>query len=177
MRFLIFVSIVFCLLAGCSPKAIPISSRQPDLLFWLPHLRDSVQSNRYRMELVRDKASISGIWIVKRMDDTWRGTLVNEFGMKMFDFICTANKCELQNMVAMVDKWYIKKTIAGDVQFMLEMDNPAYKKGRMVGRKHNNDTLTVTYKKKKILQRLENDEMVMNNQKHNLTYSFRKMVE
>ena len=177
MRFLTFVSLVFFLFAGCSPKAVPISSSKSDHIFWLSQLRDSVQKNSYRIMLDRDKFNISGIWIVKHIDGAWRGTIVNEFGLKMFDFTCTANTCELKNVMAMMDKWYIRKTVARDVQFMLEIDNQEYKTGKKAVRSRNNDTLTIVYKNQIIFQRYASGEMVMHNRKRDLTYSFKKMEE
>jgi hypothetical protein len=112
---------------------------------------------------------------VKYVDNSWRGAMVNEFGLKMFDFTCTASKCELINVMAMMNVWYIKKTIARDVQFMLEIDNPAYKAGQKAERRQNNNTLTITRKKGKIIQRFATGEMTMHNRKHNLTYSFKKI--
>jgi len=176
MRFLIFVSLAaHCLFTACSPKVAPISGNKPDITFWLPQQRDSIQRNNYRIIIDTDNINISGFWIVKRVDETWSGTMINEFGFKMFDFTCTAKKCKLLNVVAIMDKWYIKKTIAGDVQFMLEIDNPEYKTGRKTDRQHINDSLTISYKKEKMLQRFVTGEMTMHNRKHNLKYSFKKM--
>jgi len=175
MRYLLFVSLAFVLLAGCSPKIIPAISKS-DLRFWLPDLRDSVQRNNYRITISTGKMNITGIWVVKQMDESWRGIMMNEFGLKMFDFICTPKTCELKNVTVFANKWYIKKTIAGDVQFILEIDHPNYKKGRTAHRNWNNDTLTITGKSK-TLQRFANGEMVMHNKKRGLTYSFRKMEE
>jgi len=129
------------------------------------------------MAISKDNVNISGIWIVKLIDESWRGTMVNEFGLKMLDFTCTAKACKLLNVVAIMDKWYIKKTIARDVQFMLEIDNPAYKAGRKADRRMINDTLTISYKREKLLQRFATGEMVMHNRKRNLTYSFKKIDE
>ena len=174
MKYLLFVSIVLFLAAGCSPKTLPTSSHKPDNQFWQPQLRDSIQKNTYRIVFSTEKMSISGIWIVKYMDNSWRGTMVNEFGMKMFDFICTPCACELKNVVAMMDKWYIKKTIAEDLLFILEIDHPKCNMNR--NSIMNNDTLTITYKKK-TLQRFATGEMVMHNKKRNLRYSFVKMED
>jgi len=176
MRFLIFVSLILGLLTGCSPKIVLVSNVKSDLHFWLPQLRDSIQKNDYRITISTDKFNISGIWVVKQMDDSWRGIMMNEFGLKMFDFICTANKCELKNVAALANKWYIRKTIADDMQFILEIDNSTYKKGRTAHRSRNNDTLTIA-KKNKMLQRFATGEMVLYNKKRNLTYAFKKMEE
>ena len=176
MRFLLFANIALFLFAGCSPKIAPTVSRNPDFQFWQPHLRDSVQINRYRIAMSRDNMNISGIWLVRYMDETWRGTMVNEFGLKMFDFTCTARTCKLINVVALIDRWHIRRTIARDVQFMLEIDNPTFKAGQRADRTLNNGALTISHKNK-LLQRFANDEMVMQNKRHNLTYSFNKMDE
>jgi len=176
MRFLTFVSLALCLLAGCSPKLASVSGGKYDIPFWTPQLRDNVQTNRYRIAIVKDELNISGIWMVKRMDETWRGAMINEFGLKIFDFTCTANRCKIIHPVAMMDKWYIKKTIADDVQFMLEADNPAYKTGRTARRSLDNNTLTIT-NKNRMLQRLPSGEMAMYNKKRNLTYTLNKMED
>ena len=173
MRFLLFVSLFLGLLTGCSSKIAPANVKT-DLYFWTQELRDNTQKNDYRITISTDKFNISGIWLVRLIDNSWRGTMMNEFGLKMFDFICTSNKCELKNVAALADRWHIRKTIADDVQFILEIDNPAYKKGRTAQRSLNGDTLTITGKNK-LLQRFPNGEMVMINKKRNLTYTFRPL--
>ena len=177
MRYLTLVSLVLCLFAGCSPKIVPISSGKSDIPFWLPHLRDSVQRNTYRITISTDKMNISGVWIVKQVDEQWRGTMMNEFGLKILDFECSENRCTLKNVTALANKWYIKKTISEDIQFILEIDHPAFKTGRTTDKNWKNDTLTVTGKNGKILQRFANDEMVMYNKKRDLTYAFKRIEE
>ena len=172
MRFLLSVSLILFLFTACLPI---VASPQPDTNFWLPQLRDSVQKNSYRISINRNNTNISGILMVKYIDGSWLGTLVNEFGLKVFDFSCNAKKCELKNVFTMIDKRYIKKTISNDIQFMLEIDNPEYKTGRAASKIMNNDTLTVLYKKEIVLQRFETGEMIMNNKKRKLMYSFKKM--
>jgi len=176
MRYLLFVSFVFVLLSGCSPKIVTASIPKSDLQFWLPQLRDSVQNNKYRITINTGKMNISGIWVVKQMNESWRGTMMNEFGLKMFDFICTPKKCELKNVTAFANKWYIKKTIAADLQFILEIDHQNFKKGRTAHRSWHNDTLTITNDYMK-LQRFANGEMAMYHKKRSLTYTFRKMED
>ena len=175
MRFLRFIS--YCLFLGlltsCSPKIATVSNIDMQH-FWTPQLRDDTQKNDYRITISTDKFNIGGIWVVRQIDNSWRGIIMNEFGLKMFDFICTAKKCELKNVFAAANKWYIRKTIAEDIQFILEIDNPAFKKGRIAKRILDSDALTITHKNK-ILQRFPNGEMVMKNEKRNLTYSFRKI--
>jgi len=165
---------VFCLFAGCSPKVAPTGSRNTDFHFWQPHLRDSLQVNRYRIMMSKDNMNISGIWMVRYMDKSWRGTMVNEFGLKMFDFTCMPSDCKLINVAALIDKRHIRRTISRDVQFMLEIDHQAFKAGQKADRNQSNDALTISYNKR-VLQRFANGEMKMQNRRHNLTYSFKKM--
>ena len=190
MRFLIFVSILFCQMSDIRLSDTRLSDfRQSDVLssevgyrisenrtsenhFWLPQLRDSVQMNRYRIAMSKDNMNISGIWVVMNVDGEWRGTMVNEFGMKMFDFTCNAKNCKLLNVVSVINKWHIRRTIANDLQFILEIDNPAYKTGRRADRHMSDDILIISYKKNKMLQRFASGEMLMHNRKRNLTYSF-----
>ena len=196
MKYLLFVSLAFfpntiCDCSTCDNTTcdlrlaicdIQTSDNQSsdhltsDLRFWLPDLRDSVKNNNYRITINTGKMDISGIWVVRQMNESWRGILMNEFGMKLFDFICTAKECKLMNVTTFANKWYIKKTIADDIRFILEIDNPCYKEGRTVHRSVNNDTLTIT-SKNKMLQRFANGEMVMYNKKRGLTYTFRKMED
>ena len=176
MKFLQFVSfgLFWGLITSCLPKIATVSNIDTMQHFWTPQLRDDTQKNDYRINISTDKFNISGIWVVRQIDNSWRGIIMNEFGLKMFDFICTAKKCELKNVFTAANKWYIRKTIAEDIQFILEIDNPAFKKGRTAQRSFNNNTLTITHEDK-LLQRFPSGKMVMNNKKRNLRYSFKKI--
>ena len=55
----------------------------------------------------------------KSSDDGIVGTVVNEFGMKAFDFIYDNKKVQLLNIVAFLDKWYIRKVLRKDLAFIL----------------------------------------------------------
>ncbi len=175
MKYLLSVSLCLCLFAACSTSTKVLQQEVPAIPFWNEQLRDSVQKNSYRITIEVAKVNISGIWIVKKVDGMWKGTLINEFGLKMFDFTCTAEKCQLINVVTMIDKWYIKRTLAGDVQFMLEIDNSAYKAGRQANRYWETDTLVVAYEKDKEFRRLPTNELVMRNEKRNITYSLKRI--
>ena len=75
-----------------------------------------------KMSLVIDtpKASISGICLMQREEQKVVGTVVNEFGIKAFDFEVDANarKVKLLNTIAFLNKWYIRRTIASDLKFL-----------------------------------------------------------
>jgi hypothetical protein len=62
--------------------------------------------------------NLSGILAVKRFGEEWRGSLVNEFGLKAFDFAVKKRRCRLLNTFALLNKWYIRKAIEGDLSFL-----------------------------------------------------------
>jgi hypothetical protein len=47
------------------------------------------------------------------------GTLVSEMGMKAFDFTFANGKATVFNVIAPLDKWYIRKVLRGDFAFIL----------------------------------------------------------
>jgi hypothetical protein len=65
------------------------------------------------------QAEISGIMVIKYMENEWRGSLINEFGIKAFDFIAPPGKCKLQNTISFLNKWYIRKTVESDFACLL----------------------------------------------------------
>jgi len=62
---------------------------------------------------------LTGIAMFKYMNDEWRGTVMNEFGVKAFDFVAPQGKCKLQNVLPFMDKWYIRRTIVSDFSHLL----------------------------------------------------------
>ena len=51
------------------------------------------------------------------------GTLVNEMGVKAFDFTYANGKSKVLNVIAPLDKWYIRKVLRGDLTFILSNIN------------------------------------------------------
>jgi hypothetical protein len=152
------------------------SSAHISVPFWTPEMLDSVKKNEFRLLFSSEKAEITGILVVKNINNVWRGAIINEFGIKVFDFQTAAKDCKLMNVISFMDKWYIKKEMASDLQFIMEIDNSDYKIGCEANRKLVDDTLVVTYKKEKELQRLPNGEIIYKNHKRNLTYSLKKIT-
>jgi len=175
MRYLIFVSLFVGLLTACSaPKKIA-SGGSDSLPFWTAELMDSVKKNDFRITFSSPKATVTGLYIVKQVDGEWRGTLINEFGLKVFDFACSPKKCTLMNVIPFLDKWYIKKTVAADIQFIISIDNPSYNIGVQSNRQIVGDTLVVNYKKEKELRRFPDGAIQYKNYKRELTYSLKKI--
>ncbi|MDO4164503.1 MAG: hypothetical protein Q4D56_08985 [Bacteroides sp.] len=100
--------------------------------------------------------TLSGV-CVTRMEQNGDGALsiVNEFGIKAFDALYTADKdkLKLQNVIKMLDKWYMRRVIAKDMALIL---NPHKKipKSRTVSRPEDGSIL-LTNKRFKITYQLQ----------------------
>ena len=72
-------------------------------------------------------AAVSGICIVKHCGSEVAGSMVNEFGVKMLDFVYTLRngKIECRNVIKMMDKWYIRKVVKADLKFLFTHDTSA----------------------------------------------------
>jgi hypothetical protein len=138
--------------------------------FWTSEIRNPTLKNDFRMLITSPKANITGVFIVKQIDGAWKGTLINEFGLKVFDFVSTPKKYELLNVISFLDKWYIKKVIASDIQFIIDIDNPDYYAGKQAHWMWEQDTLSVNYKNEKELRRLPDGKVEYKNNKRALHY-------
>lgn len=77
-------------------------------------------------------ADLSGILIVKKREGVMVGTLVNEFGIKAFDFELNSNvkgrlgsgkRVKLIDVVKFMDRWYIRRVLRRDIDYMLSFPN------------------------------------------------------
>lgn len=73
---------------------------------------------RYRVDINFGEAWVSGILMVRDEEDMRRGTMMNEFGIRAFDFEVTPRSAKLDNVMPMMDKWYIRREIAADLQLL-----------------------------------------------------------
>jgi len=64
---------------------------------------------------------ISGIIIAKTTNDTVKAVFLNEFGIKAFEFEAIQGKCKLTNVMELIYKWYIRKTIEKDFAFIFSV--------------------------------------------------------
>ena len=172
---LLFVRLIAC----SSPAAVtkqPEGSTLSDFVVWTPDLRSDELKNSYQFLLKTPKNSVTGICVLKKMDAEWRGTLINEMGVKVFDFIVTDKKCELLNVISMMDKWYIKKTVAADLYFLFNADNPNVPFQKRTKRFERQGINVVSYAKKQILVQPD-DAVLLVNGAHRLLYELRKIHE
>jgi hypothetical protein len=177
--FLLFAGLGALFLGGCaavSPltvKRMPASVRS-DQMVWNAGNRSDSLKNSYRAVLKTPGNSLTGICILKRNGDEWRGTLINEMGVKAFDFIVTGEKCELLNVFPAMDRWYVKKTVAADLYFLFNADHPEAPFRGKPERFEQDGRLVVNYKRKQILVRPDGAVLLLNN-RHNLEYELRNM--
>jgi hypothetical protein len=185
MKYFPFVNgFLFCSLlvwmVGCSSVA-PVVKRTAgaqsvDFAVWTADLRSDELKNSYRIVLKTPGNSITGLCMLKKNGDEWRGTLINEMGAKAFDFIVTDGKCELLHVIALMDKWYIKKTVAADLHFLFNVDNPKAPFQKRLKRFEQQGMKVVNYQKKQLLVKPDGAVLLVN-RRRNLQYELRKMVE
>ena len=167
-------------LVGCSSASTVVKrssdARSSDFVVWTPEFRSDEVKNSYRIVLKTHRNSITGLCFLKKINDEWRGTLMNEMGATAFGFIVTGEKCELLNVISMMDKWYIKKTIAADLYFFIQVDNPNIPFYNRLERFEQNGNRIVNYKKRQVVVG-EDGAVKLINKRRKLQYELRKMVE
>lgn len=80
------------------------------------------QRARYNAMIEMPKTYVSGVCIMLREGETVKGSLFNEFGISALDFIYNEqkDKVKLQNVMGMMNKWYIKKVLKKDLRALLK---------------------------------------------------------
>jgi hypothetical protein len=167
-------------MVGCSSVAPVVKrtaeARKSDFVVWTTNFRSDEQANRYQMILKTPDNTITGLFGLRKNGAEWRGTLINEMGMQAFNFIVTDEKCELLNVISMMDKWYIKKTVAADLYFLINADNPNASFQKKAKRFEQNGVKVVNYKKKQLLV-MPDGSVKLINRRRNLQYELRKIME
>jgi hypothetical protein len=168
------------LFAGCVAVSPAVkraeTARKSDARVWTEDFHSGSLKNRYRVALKTPDKSITGLCILKKSGDEWRGTLISEMGAKAFDFIVTDGKCELLNVIPAMDKWYVKKTVAADLYYLFNVDNPKAPFQKRLERFEQDGRLVVNYGKKQILAEPDGSLRLINSRRK-LQYELRKMVE
>ena len=179
MKYLL-LSLLSVLFIGCSSVKPAIKRNTTavasEAIVWKSGFRSDTEKNSFRAILKTSGSSITGLCITKKNGDEWRGTFINEMGAKAFDFIITDDKCELLNVISMMDKWYIKKTVAADLYYLFNVDNPKAAFHKKLDRFEQGGNLVINLKKKQIIVKPDGSVLLMNN-RHGLQYELRKMAE
>ena len=126
-KYLLLISILLLSLVSLTVQA------QDSLLVQQPPLSDSIGcKTRYATTIELSKGYLSGITIMVREADVYHGVLFNEFGITALEFTYQpqTKKVELIEVIAMLDKWYIRRVLKNDLQHVMEnlmKGNPTYK--------------------------------------------------
>ena len=116
-------------------SVLPISAQ--DLADQHP-LPDSIGSKmKYNATIEMKKGYLSGICILIRDKDGYKGSIFNEFGISVLDFTYqpVTGKVKLENVIHLLDKWYIKRLLKQDLSQVIKnlqngisiYDNKKYK--------------------------------------------------
>ena len=126
-KYLLLISILLLSLASLTVQA------QDSLIVQQAPLLDSIGcKTRYATTIELSKGYLSGITIMVREADVYHGVLFNEFGITALEFTYQpqTKKVELIEVIAMLDKWYIRRVLKNDLQYVMEnlmKGNPTYK--------------------------------------------------
>ena len=100
---------------------------------------------------------ITGLCIMDTATDgSVVGTVVNEMGVKAFDFTYSNGRAKVLNVIGPMNKWYIRKVLNRDFTFILS----------------NIDKPTDVTCKKRALKRQADGDIIVTNSKYKISYTF-----
>ena len=126
-KYLLLISILLLPLMSLMVQA------QDSLIAQQTPLSDSIGcKTKYATTIELSKGYLSGITIMVREADVYHGVLFNEFGITALEFTYQPQikKVELLEVIAMLDKWYTRRVLKNDLQYVMEnlmKGNPTYK--------------------------------------------------
>nr|WP_302688140.1 hypothetical protein [uncultured Prevotella sp.] len=92
---------------------------------------------KYNASIEMKKGYLSGICMLIRDKDGYKGSIFNEFGISVLDFTYqpVTGKVKLENVIQLLDKWYIKRLLKQDLSQVIKnlqngisiYDNKKYK--------------------------------------------------
>lgn len=142
-RFLLLISLFFAVLAG-KAQALELPAGEP---------------GKYAMSIsIGKRGGVTGICILRDSDAEVLGSVVNEFGIKAFDFVYNKkkDKTKLRNVIKMMNKWYIRKIVGSDLSVVIRENN------------------TEKQLRKRRLT-CGGDSIILENMKYNITYKFHRI--
>ncbi len=124
-RFLLSISLLLAAVFSLDARGVSVVTEPVEVTsltdatnvsFLFPFAGD--ESTRYTVAITFKNASFSGICVVKNIGTQIAGTIVNEFGIRAFDFTMSRDRrrVRLLNVMKPLDKCLIRKTIARDLK-------------------------------------------------------------
>lgn len=145
---LLFLSPVFCSAQGRQPS----DSLDSDI----------IDSWEYQLLINARGNDVTGLCLMNVLQDsTIVGTIVNEFGAKIFDFTYSKGKTKIMNVIGPINKWYIRRVLKKDFSFILP------------NLRQSHDVI----EKKRKLTVQPNGDVSVSNDKYKIYYVFTKMQE
>ncbi|MBQ8050051.1 MAG: hypothetical protein IJ197_00570 [Bacteroidaceae bacterium] len=129
---------------------VSIGSVQAQALFTF----DDEGMARTHLELSAHGRDITGLCLMRQSEDTLRGSVINEFGIKAFDFTYREGKTKLMNVASFLNKWYIRRTLQRDLSFLFSQTTSCCRGQRSVEK--NGDTVSLVNKRHKLTYRFRN---------------------
>ena len=122
--------------------------------------KDSVISKEYSLITQIRGQEITGICLINISLGTGVvGTVINEMGVKAFDFSYSNGKVNIFNIVNPLNKWYIRKILKKDFWFILSnLDETGYFKDAV-------------WKNRTLVQTSDN-KIVVDDNRYKITYTF-----
>ena len=139
---------IFCLICGLNAAA---QQHYPLLL-------NGQQRAAWNFTLQRGTMTLTGICIVRQLDESLAGSVVNEFGIKAFDFTVKNDRIRLTNVFAPMDKWYIRRVLRADLSLLT-------------------CTKPTSPSRRRTLIAAQPDSIVLINHRRGLTYRFLRIDE
>ena len=129
-----------------------------DVLEEKPSDKDSIVVKEFRLLANIRNHEITGICVINISNEySMAGTLVNEFGIKAFDFSYSEGKVEILNVMNHINKWYIRKVLKNDIRFILT--NIFSNKSEII-------------EKKRTMKKMKDGKIIVVNNRHKISYSF-----
>lgn len=117
------------------------------------------ERREYTSTIQFNRNTLSGICIVKKEENKYIGTFINEFGIKAFDFIYDHKRknVKILNTIEFLNKWYIKRVIRKDLKFLF--------------------TNKCNFKKKNREIAYSDSCIILTDNKYNIQYSFKPLIK
>lgn len=81
---------------------------------------DTTSTWQYALVMTARGHETTGICIMEgQPDGQLAGTVVNEFGVKAFDFTRQKGRTRVMNVIGPLNKWYIRKVLRRDLNFII----------------------------------------------------------
>lgn len=80
------------------------------------------EPSQYRLIITGDGFELSGVLICRLVDGQVVGAVVNEFGIKAFDIVSKGSRCRLINVIGVLDRCLVRRSIEGDMTMLLLTD-------------------------------------------------------